>query len=98
MSQGDIVKIRDNIHEVCAMYILPSYNGARHIVRTVALAISDSLQPCGLYSPPGSCVHGILQARILEQIAMPSSKGPSQPTDPTRVSSVSCTGRRVLYH
>ena len=27
------------------------------------------------YSPPGSSVHGILQARILEWIAMPSSKG-----------------------
>ena len=25
------------------------------------------------YSPPGSSVHGILQARILEWIAMPSS-------------------------
>ena len=27
------------------------------------------------YSPPGSSVHGILQARILEWVAMPSSKG-----------------------
>ena len=26
-------------------------------------------------SPPGSCVHGILHARILEWIAMPSSRG-----------------------
>ena len=57
MPQGAIVKIRDNIHEVCAMYILPWYNGARHTVRAIALAISDSLQPCGLYGPPGSSVH-----------------------------------------
>jgi len=28
-------------------------------------------------SPPGSTVHGILQARILECVAMPSSRGPS---------------------
>ena len=28
-------------------------------------------------SPPGSSVHGILQARILEWVAMPSSKGSS---------------------
>ena len=27
------------------------------------------------YSPPGSSVHGILQARILEWVAMPSSRG-----------------------
>ena len=31
------------------------------------------------YSPPGSSVHGILQARILEWAAMPSSSGSSQP-------------------
>ena len=32
-------------------------------------------------SPPGSSVHGILQARILEWVAMPSSRGFSQPRD-----------------
>ena len=31
--------------------------------------------------PPGSSVHGILQARILEWVATPSSKGSSQPRD-----------------
>ena len=34
-------------------------------------------------SPPGSSVHGILQARILEWVAMPSSKGSSQHWDQT---------------
>ena len=33
-------------------------------------------------SPPGSSVHGIRQARILEWVAMPSSRGSSQPRDP----------------
>ena len=28
------------------------------------------------YSPPGSSVHGILQARILERVTMPSSGDP----------------------
>ena len=37
-------------------------------------------------SPPGSSVHGILQTRILEWVAMPSSKGSSQPRDQTQVS------------
>ena len=36
-------------------------------------------------SPPGSSVHGILQERILEWIAMPSSRGSSQPRDQTHV-------------
>ena len=33
-------------------------------------------------SPPGSSVHGILQARILEWVAMPSSRGSSRPRSP----------------
>ena len=42
--------------------------------------MSDSLWPmdCSL---PGSSVHGIFQARILEWIAMPSSRGCSRPRD-----------------
>ena len=32
-------------------------------------------------SPPGSSVHGILQAGILEWVAMSSSRGSSQPKD-----------------
>ena len=47
------------------------------------------------YSPPGSSVHGILQARILEWVAISSSRGSSQPRDQMHVS---CTGRRILYH
>ena len=49
-------------------------------------------------SPPGSSVHRILQARILEWIAMPSSRGSSRPKDGTRISYISCFGRWVLYH
>ena len=41
------------------------------------LVISDSLQPHGLYSLPGSSVHGIIQTRILEQVAISSSRGSS---------------------
>ena len=41
-------------------------------------------------SPPGCSVHWILKARILEWIAMPSSRESSQPGDQTCVSWVSC--------
>ena len=44
------------------------------------------------YSPAGSSVHGILQARILWWVAMPSSRG-SQSRNGTQVSYVSCIGR-----
>ena len=39
-------------------------------------------------SPPGSWVHGILQVRILEWVAMPSSKGSSQLRNWTQVSHI----------
>ena len=42
------------------------------------------------YSLPCSSLHGILQARILEWVAMPSSRGSSQPRDGTRDSCGSC--------
>ena len=47
------------------------------------------------YSPPGSFVHGILQARILERVAISYSRGSSRLRDRT---SVSCVGRWILYH
>ena len=40
---------------------------------------------CGL---PGSSVHGIVQARILEWVAISFSKGSSQCRDPTQVSRI----------
>ena len=48
--------------------------------------------------PPGSSVCGISQARIVEWVAMPSSRGSSLPRDRTCVSYVSYIGRWVLYH
>ena len=47
--------------------------------------------------PPGSSVHGILQARILGWIAMSSSRGSSQPRDQTFVSFVSCIAGRFFF-
>ena len=46
-------------------------------------------------SLPGFSVHGIFQARILEWVVISSSRGLSQPRDPT---CISCIGRHILYH
>ena len=46
------------------------------------LTLCDSM----VCSPPGFTVHGILQARILEWVAMPSSRGSSKTRDGTRIS------------
>ena len=47
------------------------------------------------YNPPGFSVHGIIQARILEWVAISFSKGSSRPRDWT---GVSCSGKWFLYH
>ena len=52
----------------------------------------DSLRPME-YSPPGSSFHGLSQARLLERVAMLSSRGSSQPRDRTHLS---CTAGRFF--
>ena len=47
---------------------------------------------------PGSSVHGISQAGILEWVAISFSRGSSWPRDWTCISYVCCTGRWILYH
>ncbi|CAI9162923.1 unnamed protein product [Rangifer tarandus platyrhynchus] len=41
--------------------------------------VSNSLRPHGLCIPPGSSIHGILQARILKWVAISFSRGSSRP-------------------
>ena len=55
--------------------------GYMHVCCVSRSAVSDFFDPmdCSL---PGSSVHGILQVRMLEWVAMPSSRGSSQPRAP----------------
>ena len=65
------------------------------------MCCAKSLQSCPTLcepkgcGPPGSSVHGILQARKLEWVAMPSSRGSSQARDQT---CISLGLLRALYH
>ena len=49
-------------------------------------------------SPPGSCIYGIRQARILECVVVSSSRGIFLTQGWTHDSCVSCIGEWVLYH
>ena len=69
------------------MYCVCKVNRFRHV------RLCDTMD-C---SPSGSFVHAILQVRIPEWVAMPSSRRSSQPRDGTQVTYVSCIGRHVLY-
>ena len=60
--------------------------GRLHIyVRMCAKSLKLCPTPCNSMdcNPQSSYIHGILQARTLEWVAMPSSKGLSQPRDQT---------------
>ena len=63
-------------------------------VHAKSLQLCPTLCDTMAHSPPGSSVHGILQARILDWVATPSSRGSSRPT----FSYISCIGWQVLYH
>ena len=55
-------------------------------LRVSCSVVSNSLRPHGLQ--PGSSVHGILQTRILEWVAIPFLRGSSQPRDQSQVSRI----------
>ena len=59
----------------------------------VCLALCDSTDCRSAVSP----LHGVLQARILEQIAISSFRGSSRPRK-TCISCAHCFGRQILYH
>ena len=65
-------------------------------------AHAKSLQSCPSLcnpmdcSPAGSSIHGILQAKILEWVAVPSSRGSAQPRYQTCVFYVSCLAGRFF--
>ena len=75
--------------------------------KTIALTEvkwSEVAQSCPTLYDPMDCtllcssVQGIFQARVLEWVAISSSRGSSQPRDRTHISCVSCIGRWTLYH
>ena len=80
--------------------LIGKVKGEKELGKDRACCCAKSIQSCPTLcdamdcSPAGSSVHGILQARILEWVAMPSSRGSSWARDGTPVSYVS---GRVLY-
>ena len=69
-------------------------DGCAYVPAQSCLTLCDP-SDCNLQ---GSSVHGILQARILVWVAMPSSRGSSWPRDLTHILYIPCIGSPVLYH
>ena len=92
--QEPLNEVYNNLH----MYV----NTQRHSIHNVPVCVCVYAQSCPTLcdsmdcSPPGSSVQGIFQVRLLEWVAIFSSRGSSQPKDRTHVSCVSCIGRLYL--
>ena len=74
------------------VFLPGKFHGQRSLVSLSHVWLFCDPMDC---SPPGSSVHGISQARILEWIATSFSRGSSQPKDQTCISPIS---RQILYH
>ena len=82
---GKVMSLLFNLLSRLVITFLP-----RSSVQFSHSVMSYSLRPHGL-QPPGSSIRGILQARVLEGVAISFSRGSSQSRDPTWVS---CIGGR----
>ena len=60
--------------------------------------MSDSFAKPWTAAPPGSSVHGISQARILEWVTISFSRGSSRPRDQTCISCIGRVGSLPLSH
>ena len=71
------------------LYLFCSLLYPQQLAQYLELSVSHSVMSSSFdsinYSPPGSSVHGILQARILGWVAISFSRGSSQPREWTRV-------------
>ena len=77
------------------IYVVLGILSALAFSRWVCVWLSCDPMDCSL---PDSSVHGILQARILEWVAMPSSRGYSPPRNRTRISFIFCIACGFFIH
>ena len=71
-------------------YVCVCMCACMRVCACVCVCVLIYVQLCDLmnFNPPGSSVHGISQARILEWVAISSSRGFSPPRDQTHISCI----------
>ena len=90
----------DGFSELLGIRILLLFHSVHSVLSKVSAVVACMLSHVWLFVTswtclPGSSVHEIFQARILEWVAISYSRGSSQHRDWTHLS---CIGRRILYH
>ena len=88
-----VLQTMTGLHSIC---LLASWENATYcfqVFSQLSLCVHLTLWGPMNCSPPGSSVHGIFQARLLEWVAISSFRGSSQPRHQTCVSCISCVGK-----
>ena len=96
--EENVNSVREGNSPVLYMSVNPTDRIVPGMRKAVTSVLFHSFATRVDYSLPGSSVHGILQTRILEWVATPSSRESFRPRDQTHVSYVSFIGKRALYH
>ena len=93
-SNQGILNSKQNFHKISRWLecILKLEKACVHVCSVIS---TRDLMNC---SPPNFSFHGILQARILEWIAISSSSGSSSHKDQTHISWIPCFRRQIIYH
>ena len=98
--QGNYAKDFTSIHHLVfktrALKSLKSFKTRVFKTRQVCMCVHARSLPT--LCDPMDCIHGVFLAKILEWIAISSSRGPSSSRDQTRVSCVSCIAGRFFTH
>ena len=79
-----------------SVWVCQRHSSSTLCVHAKSLQLCLTLRDPMDYSLPGSSVQGILQAKILECVALPSSRASSWSRDQNCISYISCSDRRVL--
>ena len=95
--RGHRFKVQSLVGELISHMLCNSAKISKQINAHVCLVMADSLRPYGgICGPPGSLVHGILQTRLLEWVAIFFFRVSSWPRDWTHVFCVSCIAGRFF--
>ena len=87
-SNPDLLQCRWTLYQLSHQGSLnPADSNWTPMLRAAVLVTQSCLTLCNCI-PPVSSAHGILQARMLEWVAIPSYRGSSQPRDQTHVSCI----------
>ena len=89
----------ESVSFVCFWHVDGPFRNRHHLCLLAQLlqtCLTSTLWAVPPHPPPGSSIHGIFQERILEWVAISSSRGSSSPRNQTHSCYVSCIGRSSL--